>query len=204
MCQLVKSPTFTSGSLLDVCMVTSPSIVSDCRVTFCDFSPHHIVRLHAAVPRARRRPVITHSRCLKRLNHDDFLLDLYRADWSRVFSLPTVSEKWNVFLSIFMPVLDKHASMRSVRVRNPTAPPISAATRDLMCRRRAALRAGGRSAPEYRQLVPCELPSAVIPDRVSRRVSGSAGRGPPGGACGGLWLASALAHRCYLSYPARS
>ena len=39
-----------------------------------------------------------------------------------------------------------------VRVRNPEAPPISAATGDLMSSRRAALRDGGRNTAVYRDL----------------------------------------------------
>ena len=42
--------------------------------------------------------------------------------------------------------------IRSLRVRNPAAPPISAATSDLMPRGRAVLRAGGRDSIEYREL----------------------------------------------------
>ena len=152
MCQLVNTPTFTSGSLLDICIVSRRGLVSNCRVTFCDFSPHHIVRLRVDLPRASRQSVVTQSRCLKTLNQDDFLLDLHHADWSTIYSMATVSEKWGGFMSIFMPILDKHAPMRSVRVRNPAAPPISAATSDLMSRRRAALRTSGRDSVEYREL----------------------------------------------------
>ena len=64
----------------------------------------------------------------------------------------TVSTKWDAFLSTFVPILDNHAPRRAVRVRNPAAPPLSADTRDLMSRRRAALRTGGRGSTEYRDL----------------------------------------------------
>ena len=150
--QLVTAPTFKSGSLLDICIVSSRSLVSDCRVSFCDFSPHHIIYSRVDVPRTRRKPIVTQSRCLRRLDQEAFLNDLFCADWGCVFILPTVSEKWDAFLSTFLPILDKHAPMRSVRVRNPAAPPISPATSDLMSRRRAALSAGGRDSAEYRDL----------------------------------------------------
>ena len=54
---------------------------------------------------------------VKTLNQDVFLFDLHHADWSTIYSMATVSEKWGGFLSIFMPILDKHAPMRSVRGR---------------------------------------------------------------------------------------
>ena len=150
--QLVTAPTFSSGSLLDICVVSSRSLVSDCRASFCDFSPHHIIYSRVDVPRTRRKPIVTQSRCLRRLDQDAFLIDLFSADWGSVFIRPTVSEKWDAFLSTFMPTLDKHVPMRSVRVRNPAAPPISPATGDLMARRRAALSAEGRNSAEYRDL----------------------------------------------------
>ena len=152
MCQLVSTPTFTSGSLLDICIASRSGLVSDCRVTFCDFSPHHIIRSRVNLPRSHRKPVITRSRCLKRIQKEAFINDLSCADWANVFTSPTVTDKWNVFLSIFTPILDNHAPVRTVRVRNPEAPPISAATGDLMSSRRAALRAGGRNTAVYRDL----------------------------------------------------
>ena len=150
--QIVTTPTFTSGSLLDVCITSCRSVVSDCFTTFCHFSPHCIVRAHLSLPRSRRRPIVTQSRCLNRIDQHAFLDELYLADWRNVFSSVAVSEKWNAFVCTFLPILDSHAPLRSVRVRNPAAPPLSVDTRELVSRRRAALRAGGRSSAQYREL----------------------------------------------------
>ncbi|KAF0313088.1 hypothetical protein FJT64_001673 [Amphibalanus amphitrite] len=73
-------------------------------------------------------------------------------DWSDVFTSETVDGKWRAFLSLYIPVLDKHAPIRSRKVHNPSAPPVTAATKDLMASRRGALRTLGRDSSEYRDL----------------------------------------------------
>ena len=85
------------------------------------------------------------SRAFKRIQSEAFLVDLQCCEWQRVFDSPTVDSKWRTFLSLFLPVLDKHAPIKSRKIRNPSAPPVTAATRDLMARRRGALRTLGWS-----------------------------------------------------------
>ena len=51
-----------------------------------------------------------------------------------------------------MPILDTHAPLKTRKVRNPSAPPVTAATKDLMARRRGALLASGRDSDEYQNL----------------------------------------------------
>ena len=53
---------------------------------------------------------------------------------------------------MFLPVLDLHAPVKTVTIRNSTAPPVSTETGDLMARRRGALRVWGHGSSEYRQL----------------------------------------------------
>ena len=47
-------------------------------------------------------------------------------------------------------MLNSHAPVRSVKIRNPNAPPVSDDTKGLMCRRRGALAHYGRGSAEYR------------------------------------------------------
>ena len=69
-----------------------------------------------------------------------------------MFGSSGVTEQWNNFTRIFLPILDMHAPLRDITIRNPTAPPVTDATRDLMARRRQALRDNGRDSSEYRDL----------------------------------------------------
>ena len=134
--QLVTSPTFTSGSLLDVCIVNKLDIVRSLRVSYCDFSPHSLISVHLSVPKPRVKPTIITARSFKNLDLAAFNYDLCHIDWGEVFIAPTVGDQWTAFTTRFLPIVDIHAPMRKLTIRNPTAPPVSPATRDLMARRR--------------------------------------------------------------------
>ena len=150
--QLVTSPTFTSGSLLDVCIVNNRELVCGTRVNYCHFSPHKFIDVTVTLPKIRQKPTVIFSRSFKRLDHPALYHDLLDVDWDYVFSAETVRDKWDAFLSFFVPVFDAHAPIKRVLIRNPTAPPVSAATRDLMSQRRAALRHSGRNSSDYKDL----------------------------------------------------
>ena len=92
------------------------------------------------------------SRNFRRLNTADFNRDLCCINWEEVFAAPTVDAQWSAFVKRFLPVVDAHAPLRKLTIRNPTAPPVSPATRDLMARRRSALAHDGRDSAEYREL----------------------------------------------------
>ena len=165
--QLVTSPTFSSGSLLDVCIVNKRDIVHSLKVSHCVFSPHKLISVRVNVPKPRMTPTVILSRNFKRLDVTAFNYDLNCVDWSDVFTSPAVGDQWTAFVNHFLPVVDAHAPLRRLTIRNPTAPPVSEATRDLMSRRRAALSLNGRDSAEYRDLNRA-VRSAVRGDR--RRV----------------------------------
>ena len=48
-----------------------------------------------------------------------------------------------------LPIVDSLIPVRRIQVRNPTAPPVTEATKDIMAQRRAALRASDRD--RYRE-----------------------------------------------------
>ena len=70
----------------------------------------------------------------------------------KVFSSVSVVDKWDAFLSLFLPILNRHAPVTKMTIRNPTAPPVSEATKELMTRRRKALKDKGRRSIIYREL----------------------------------------------------
>ena len=96
------------------------------------------------------KPTVISSRSFNRLDVAALNHDLQLVDWENVFSSTTVGEQWDTFLTNFLPIIDDHAPLKRLTIRNPTAPPLSAATRDLMSQRRAALRRSGRQSSEYR------------------------------------------------------
>ena len=155
MTQVVDKPTFTSGSLLDVVIVNDPDIVKKSGTRVCDASSHKYVIAALSIPRPRVKPTVVHCRPIKRVDVTGLHDSLHSADWQAVYCdcEGRCADQWERFLSIFMPILDRYAPMKRVTIRNPDAPHVTEATRDLMCRRREARRGGDSgSAEEYRSL----------------------------------------------------
>ena len=148
--QCVESPTYFTGSSLDVFITSCRSVVKTCFTKVCHFSTHKFVRAIIDMPRFKSPCTRVRTRCLRRVDVTHLHADLTRSDWSGVFSASTVTEKWDCFLDVFLPVMDAHAPIKSVRIRNPSAPPVSDATKALMCRRRGALAEYGHGSTEYR------------------------------------------------------
>ena len=138
-------PTYRPAlSLLDVIAVNRERCVLRSGVTHCHYSPHNLSRAIISVSKIRPKGSVVMSRCLKKLNFDMFNNALYACDWSDVFTERQTSLKWEHFTVIFISMLDIAAPERRVRLRNPSAPPVSERTRELMTARRAALAGGDR------------------------------------------------------------
>ena len=150
--QLVTAPTFASGSLLDICIVKNREFVRSCTVNHCHFSPHKYVNVVVDVPKLRLNPTVIQSRSINRVDVHSLNSDLLAVDWEDVLNAESVSDQWQAFLHSFLPVFDDHAPIKSLTIRNPTAPPVSAATRDIMSQRRSVLRRLGRESREYKEL----------------------------------------------------
>ena len=148
--QCVTSATYFTGSALDVFISSCRDIVKSCFTKVCSFSTHKVIRATVDMPRFRPPCVRVRSRSLRRVDPYALQSDLAGVDWSAVFCAPTVAQKWDSFLVTFLHVIDAHAPIRTVRIRNPSAPTVSDATKALMCRRRGALAAFGHGSIEYR------------------------------------------------------
>ena len=79
--QLVASSTFTTGSLLDVCVVNNRDIVRSLSVFHCDFSPHSLISVRLNVPKPRVKPIVITSRDLKHIDLAAFNFDLGCVNW---------------------------------------------------------------------------------------------------------------------------
>ena len=104
------------------------------------------------VPKQRLSPSVIQTRSINRVDVSTFNSDLLAVDWEEVFNAMSVCDQWQAFLDRFLPVVDDHAPLKNLTIRNPTAPPVSAATRNIMSQRRSALRRLGRESPDYKEL----------------------------------------------------
>ena len=146
----INVPTFSSGSAIDV-IITNREIVARKGTRFCHFSPHLFTRVLISVPRFRLKPRVVQCRSFKRFNMQSFDADLLAVDWSCVFAASNISDAWSHFIRLFAPIVQRHAPVRTVKLRNPSAPPISDDTRQLLADRARALRLWGRGSDRYRE-----------------------------------------------------
>ena len=61
-------------------------------------------------------------RLLKNFNEDEFLRDLRKNEWNRVSMLNNPNEMWNSWKHLLMGVIDKHAPLKTKRIRNNRSP----------------------------------------------------------------------------------
>ena len=146
----VTVPTFHRGethSLLDVVLMSDDlcdNEVSTCNVKVCDYSSHHSrVTVATAITREKPRPMYKTRRNWRAMNVTNFISDVRGVDWNAVIrSDDTCESQWDNFRSAMHCILDVHAPVRRVRVHNPTPPPVSDDTLELMALRRDAKNSG--------------------------------------------------------------
>ena len=80
-----------------------------------------------------------------------FISDVHCTDWNVVVSRDDTCERqWDCFCTKMNCILDVHAPVRRIRVHNPSPPPVSDDTLELMALRRDAKNNG--SLENHRQL----------------------------------------------------
>ena len=102
------------------------------------------------------------ARCWSRLDWDEVNRLLGAVDWSPVFASDDPEVQWDYFLTVTQPILDSVAPIKRRKVYNPTAPFITNDTKNLMARRRVALRQHDRES--YKNLNR-QVQSAIRRDR---------------------------------------
>ena len=143
--QHIRTPTYRSGSLLDVFITNRADLISNIVVRPCAYSDHSFLTARINVPKVRAKPRVILSRQICKMNIAAFYTALYETDWSPVFSRAGVAEQWTAFSNLFLPILDFHAPSRHIKLYNPSAPPVSDATLRLMAQRRGLLAQSGRT-----------------------------------------------------------
>ncbi|KAF0289758.1 Dimethylglycine dehydrogenase, mitochondrial [Amphibalanus amphitrite] len=168
--QHIKDATFrSSGSTIDV--IATNRGVERAGTLHCHFSPHNWTRALVLVPGRRPAQCAVTGRCWRRLDTAEANRRLSDVDWSPVFHTADPGEQWDYFTTVTVPIVNSLAPIRRVKVRNPTAPPVTENTKGLMSQRRAALRAGDRD--RYKDLNR-QVRSAVRRDtreEIGRRIS---------------------------------
>ncbi|CAB1351345.1 unnamed protein product [Coregonus sp. 'balchen'] len=70
-----------------------------------------------------KRPVlICHRRLLQNLNEQSFLHDLASVNWYRISLIPSVEDSWTFFFHIFSGIVNKHAPIKKMIIKNRFSP----------------------------------------------------------------------------------
>ena len=158
----VTQPTYCPArSLLDVIITNRLDMVKRSGVTKCHYSPHSFSRVILGITRVNRKPLCVTSRCIDRISFEEFNVTLLHYPWDDVFVQPSPRDKWECFLRKFVPLLNSVAPTRSIRIRNPDAPSVSADTACLMQQRRGAL---ARADREFYKTLNSQVRAAIRRD----------------------------------------
>ena len=138
--QLIKDPTRvtkSSSSLIDVILVSKPDLVKSSGVMDLTMSDHFLVFavLNLKVP----KPAATYItiRSFKNYDADLFSSDISHVPWNTVDLVGSVNEKLNAFNDLFLACLDKHAPVKTVKLKHRPNPFIGDEIRQLITSRNA-------------------------------------------------------------------
>ena len=126
--QIINDPTRITEytkSLIDVCITSSPEKIISTGVIHLGISDHSLIyaiRKLNYVPKTGSRNQIEY-RNFKQFKAESFLNDLYILPWSELDNKQNVDEMWECWKSLFIQVLDKHAPLKTKRVRKKGSVP---------------------------------------------------------------------------------
>ena len=122
--QLIEKPTrvtATSRTLIDIITVSNPCLVRRSDVQELTISDHYLVyaSLDLKVPKQSKISITT--RTFKNCVAEEFAEDISRVPWDSL-ELNSIDEKVEAFNDLFMACQDKHAPLKSFKVKNKPKP----------------------------------------------------------------------------------
>ena len=125
--QLITEPTRVtqySRTLFDLCLTNSPDKISNSGVVNIGIGDHCAIFLTSKISHFRSFVHKTAEvRQLNNFNEDEFSRDLCMNEWNRVSMLNNPTDKmWNFWKHLLMSAIDKHAPLKTKRIRNKRSP----------------------------------------------------------------------------------
>nr|XP_046468120.1 uncharacterized protein LOC124212276 [Neodiprion pinetum] len=115
--------TATSGIWLDICVVNDLSRVSDFTQSPVAFlSNHDLISVRLLFTTGKIEPRVIKYRDFKSFDSQAFKTAMESCDWSQVFAATSIDLKVNSFNTIVANTVNKHAPVRTARLRRPPAP----------------------------------------------------------------------------------
>ena len=128
--QLIIDPTrctASSSTLIDLIYTNSPDRVVCSGVSHISISDHSLVyafrKLSIEFP-SRGHNTVTYRK-LKNFNSDRFCNDIFLQSWDDIYCHDNPNDMWDAWKKLFFSCVDKHAPLRTKRVRSCKSPWIS-------------------------------------------------------------------------------
>ena len=116
----MTKPTRSTGkseSLLDVILVSNTNQVLESDVLISSISDHDLVYIKLRLKREKSPPTFITTRSFKNYSSSEFLKDVATSPWSVLEIFDDPDDKLFAFNVLFNDVLDKHAPVKTIRIR---------------------------------------------------------------------------------------
>ena len=158
--QLIQEPTRvteSSSSLIDLCLTNSLTTVVDSGVIHLSISDHSLIYVVRKAHYVQTDAKIIEARTMRNFNSENFLNDLNQQPWAEVcHNAADPNKMWQIWKSLLMETIDKHAPIRIKRVGKKNSPWVTGELRRLLFERdslkRRAVKSGDASLwHQYKQ-----------------------------------------------------
>lgn len=141
--QTISSPTRItnkSESLIDILLTNNPDLVKRSDVLEISIRDHFLIYciLNLKVPRSKPQEITTRS--YKNFNADNFNQDISTTPWDTVPMFDDVDDQTSCFNKLFLEALDRHAPIKTLKIKHNKTWVITTEIRDLMCQRDSMLK----------------------------------------------------------------
>ena len=127
--QLVTKPTRITektSTLLDLIMVTAPENVKVSNVTdIPGISDHFLIYMAYNITRKKFKPQYITRRDFRNFSDENFCKDMEEAPWGNIYAPEEeeIDQQVSILENIYTDIIEKHAPMRTVKVRQPIPTP---------------------------------------------------------------------------------
>jgi hypothetical protein len=127
--QLINEPTrvtTTSASLIDLILTNKPENISQSGVVHLGISDHSLIfaiRKLTLPKSGKTSPMVREDRDFKNFVRNDFIHDISQLPWDSINQFASPNTSWQVWKSLFLEALDRHAHLRQKSLRQNRAIP---------------------------------------------------------------------------------
>ena len=123
--QLIDEPTRTtseSSTLIDIFITNNKETIVHSGVYPLSISDHCPIYAVRKVGISKNKPKFITTRSFKHFNEEKFKTDLSKVDWPVIDMFDDVDKAWDNWKDKFISIVDNHAPLRTIRVRNKPVP----------------------------------------------------------------------------------